>query len=189
MCMRFALACVLCAVAAASSARAQTCTFSISPTTATFTSAGGSDVINITLVTGAATCQRTATSNANWITISYGTPGTGSGTVGYTVQSNPFPVERTGTITVAGQTHTVTEAAGSCTYSISPSSVPTRQVERSSVRFKSSPKPLWKSSAEIGGVSASDGERRGTPFAEGRMSFATSRLPGGLHGHRSAEGS
>lgn len=122
MCMRFALACVLCAVAAASSARAQTCTFSISPTTATFTSAGGSDVINITLVTGAATCQRTATSNANWITISYGTPGTGSGTVGYTVQSNPFPVERTGTITVAGQTHTVTEAAGSCTYSISPSS-------------------------------------------------------------------
>lgn len=100
----------------------QTCTFSLSPISANFNSAGGNDIIEITLVSGASSCSRTATSNANWITISFGSPGTGNGTVGYTVQANPFTVARTGTLTVAGQTFTVNQAAGSCTYSISPTS-------------------------------------------------------------------
>ncbi len=109
-------------LAAALPAAAQTCVFSLSPTSAQFTAAGGNDTVTITQVSGASNCARTATSNANWITISFGTPGTGNGTVGYTVQSNPFTVERTGTLTIAGQAFTVTQAAGSCTYSLSPSS-------------------------------------------------------------------
>ncbi len=108
--------------ACAAPALGQTCVFSISPASSNFSAAGGNDIINVSLTSGPATCSRTATSNANWITISFGTPGTGNGTVGFTVQANPFIVERSGTISVAGSTFTVTQSAGSCTYSISPSS-------------------------------------------------------------------
>lgn len=104
----------------ASAAFGQTCVFSISPTSGSFTATAGNDLINVSLVSGPSTCTRTATSNAPWITISFGSPGTGNGTVGYSVQANPFTVDRTGTITVAGLTFTVSQSAGSCTYSVSP---------------------------------------------------------------------
>lgn len=97
------------------------CTFSISPTSQNFPTSGGNDIITITQTSGTV-CARTATSNAQWITISFGSPGTGNGTVGFTVQSNNFTVVRTGTITVAGQTFTVTQAAANCSYTLSPSS-------------------------------------------------------------------
>ncbi len=75
-----------------------------------------------TSVTGGA-CNWTATSNAPWITVTSGTPGADNGTVGYSVAPNTGPA-RTGTITIAGLTFTVTQDAGtsSCTYSISPTS-------------------------------------------------------------------
>ncbi len=42
------------------------------------------------------------------------------GVVTYTVDGNPFPTERTGTLTIAGQTFTVNLVAG-CTYTLSTS--------------------------------------------------------------------
>ena len=59
------------------------------------------------------TCPWTAVSNDAWITITSGSSGDGSGTVEYSVAENTDPNPRTGTITVAGYTHTVYQAGAS----------------------------------------------------------------------------
>jgi hypothetical protein len=54
----------------------------------------------------------TAQSNDSWITITSGAAGTGSGTVGFSLQANTGAV-RTGTITIEGQTFTITQESAS----------------------------------------------------------------------------
>ena len=65
----------------------------------------------------------TATSNAPWIVIESGASGTGGGAVSYRAAANNTGAERVGTLTIAGQTHTVTQAGGpACTFTIAPTS-------------------------------------------------------------------
>jgi hypothetical protein len=71
-------------------------------------------------VTAPAGCAWTATSNAPWITITAGASGSGNGTLSYSVPANTGP-QRIGTITIAGQTFTLTQNSG-CTYTLSPTS-------------------------------------------------------------------
>ncbi len=74
-------------------------------------------------VTVASGCAWTASSSVAWVTVIAGASGTGNGAVAFRVAANPGSV-RTGTVTVAGQTFTVTQAAAiACTYAISPTSV------------------------------------------------------------------
>jgi hypothetical protein len=94
------------------------CAASINPTSQTIGAGGGA--ATAVAVTSTAGCAWTATSNASWITITQGATGSGNGTVAFTVASTTGP-ERSGTLTIAGQTHTVTQTSG-CTYSISPTS-------------------------------------------------------------------
>ena len=99
---------------------AAACIYSIAPTAAHYLAAGGAGSIAVTAGTS---CAWTAVSNDGWITITSGSPGTASGTVGYAVGANATTVSRTGTITVAGSTFTVTQdGTVPCTYSISPTS-------------------------------------------------------------------
>lgn len=100
----------------------QNCNYSISPLSAAFQASGGNAQITINVSPAGCSSTRTAISNASWITISFGAAGTGAGTVGYTVAANNFLAERTGTITVAGQTFTVIQAAGSCALTLQPTS-------------------------------------------------------------------
>ncbi len=96
------------------------CTYSVSPTSRSLDSWPGSSTTTVTTGGG---CGWTATSNASWLTISGGSNGTGSGTVTFGVTANTAPGDRTGTLTVAGQTVTVIQdggAPGSCTYGVSP---------------------------------------------------------------------
>jgi hypothetical protein len=60
-------------------------------------------------VTSGAACGWTAVSNVTWITVTAGSSGTSNGSVGYNVASNSTASSRTGTLTVAGQTVTVTQ--------------------------------------------------------------------------------
>ena len=97
--------------------RITACTYSISPTSANFGSAGGTGSVSVTAGVG---CAWTAVSNASWIHVTSGGSGTGNGTVGYTVDVNSSS-SRTGTMTVAGETFTVSQSgAAACSYSISP---------------------------------------------------------------------
>ncbi|HUW66626.1 MAG TPA: BACON domain-containing carbohydrate-binding protein [Candidatus Nanoarchaeia archaeon] len=95
------------------------CTYSISPTNQSFGNISGSGSVSVTSL---GDCSWTATSNYDWITITSGDSGNGSGTVGYSVAANPEASSRTGTITIAGETFTVTQDGIACTYSISPTS-------------------------------------------------------------------
>ena len=83
------------------------CTYSLSSTTVNFKSPGGTASVGVTTQ---GNCSWTATSNASWITITQVNNGTGSGTVAYSVSPNPSPSNRTGTMTIAGQTHTVKQS-------------------------------------------------------------------------------
>ncbi|KJU84859.1 conserved hypothetical protein, secreted [Candidatus Magnetobacterium bavaricum] len=82
------------------------CSCTINPTNKSFKSTGGSDNVGVTADNKV--CKWTASSNDGWITVN--TPsGTGNGTVAYNVSENTSEKERTGTITIAGQTFTVTQ--------------------------------------------------------------------------------
>ncbi|NOT62833.1 MAG: choice-of-anchor D domain-containing protein, partial [Acidobacteria bacterium] len=89
------------------------CTYTIAPTSQTFTAAGGNGTVNITAATG---CAWTAASNATWLSVTSGAAGSGNGAVGFTAAANTTTSSRTGTLTIAGQTFTVTQAAQACTY-------------------------------------------------------------------------
>jgi hypothetical protein len=93
------------------------CRYEVAPTSQNIGAAGGAGTP--VTVSAPSTCQWGAASNAAWITITSGASGTGSGTVRYLVAPNVGGA-RTGTLTIAGQTFTVTQAALACSYSISP---------------------------------------------------------------------
>lgn len=91
-----------------------TCTYSITPLSNSVAAAGGNGTVAVTAGSG---CPWTATTSANWITVTSATSGTGNGSVSYQVAANPSTSLRTGTITIAGQTQTITQAPG-CAYTI-----------------------------------------------------------------------
>jgi C1A family cysteine protease len=84
-----------------------TCSSSISPTSRSLGSSSGSGSIE---VTAGGSCSWVAVSNASWITVTGGASGTGNGTVSYNITENTGAKRRIGTITIAGQTYTVTQA-------------------------------------------------------------------------------
>jgi hypothetical protein len=99
---------------------AKPCTYSISPTSRSFQSGGGAGSISVN--SSKNDCSWTASEGVTWISITSGKSGSGDGTVTYSVLDNTGASTRTATITVAGRSHTVTQAGIPCTYSISPTS-------------------------------------------------------------------
>jgi uncharacterized protein (TIGR03437 family) len=96
------------------------CSYTIAPASRSFTATAATGSVAVTADTG---CTWTAGSSASWITITSGSSGSGSGTVEYSVAANTGTSSRTGTLTIAGQTFTATQAAGStCSYAIVPTS-------------------------------------------------------------------
>ncbi|MEB2307954.1 MAG: M6 family metalloprotease domain-containing protein [Candidatus Brocadiaceae bacterium] len=96
------------------------CTYSLSSTSQTFDFSGGSGSVGVTA--SSEICVWMATSNEDWITITSGDSGTGSGTVYYSVSPNKDTSARSGIMTLAGQTFTVTQYGMECTYSLSSTS-------------------------------------------------------------------
>ena len=91
-------------------APAPVCAPSINPASITV---GDEDIPGLTVaVTAAGGCAWTATSNAGWLQITNGSSGSGNGTVTYSVSKGSG---RSGTITIAGQTFTVTQVKCSAT--------------------------------------------------------------------------
>ena len=99
------------------------CTYSISPSSQQFDASGGTGSVNVTAPSG---CAWTATSNnTDWITITSNSTASGNGTVNYTVAANTSTSQRTGTMTIAGQTFNVTQSPGAApVYTPSASSRP-----------------------------------------------------------------
>ncbi len=88
------------------------CAFTPGATSATLSSDQGSSTISVT--TGAG-CIWEAVSNASWITLGSGGASFGPAVVTYSVSANTGSTTRSGPLTIAGQTFTVTQTAPSST--------------------------------------------------------------------------
>ena len=86
---------------------AATCTYTLSASGASVSRRATTGSVGVTAGAG---CRWTAVSNAAWITVTSGASGTGPGTVSYSVAANTANSSRTGTITIAGETYTVTQS-------------------------------------------------------------------------------
>ena len=81
------------------------CSYSISPHDHTLEKDGGTGTVSVNTQSG---CAWTAVSNVSWITITSGSSGIDDGTVRYTAAANTTGNNLTGTLTIAGQTFTLT---------------------------------------------------------------------------------
>jgi uncharacterized protein (TIGR03437 family) len=88
----------------------QACTYAIDPANQNIPVSGGSNAVT---VTAPDTCTWTASSNSDFLSVDSGSSGTGTGVVNYTVAANTGASARTGTLTIAGQTFTVSQAGAS----------------------------------------------------------------------------
>ena len=90
------------------------CSVSIDPLSANYGAGSGAGSVS---VTAGASCGWTAINNdPSWLSVTSGSPGSGNGSIGYSVTANSGPA-RTGTLTIAGQTFTVNQAVGSVSIS------------------------------------------------------------------------
>ena len=89
-----------------------TCTYNISSTTLSVAGTGGTAFLTVTAGAG---CAWTASSNSAFVTLTSAASQSGNGTVNVTVSENSGDA-RTGTLTVAGQTVTVSQASGDPLY-------------------------------------------------------------------------
>jgi hypothetical protein len=94
------------------------CRFDLAPSSVAIPQAGGSGRADVRASSGL--CTWTAASDVDWIAITSGASGKGSGAVLFNVLPASGP-PRTGTLAIAGHHFSVTQADG-CTYAIAPSS-------------------------------------------------------------------
>jgi all-beta uncharacterized protein/BACON domain-containing protein len=142
------------------------CSFAISPNSQNVGAAGGTGSATVTAAAG---CAWTATSNASWIVVSSGASGTGNGPVGFTVGANTG-ASRTGTLTIAGQTFTVSQDAVPCTFTVAPTTVTVVVAGGSgSVAVTAGAGCAWTASSNAGWLSITSGSS-GT--GNGTVSFS-----------------
>lgn len=93
------------------------CAYSVTPGNTLFSASGGTGTISVVT---AAVCGWTAISNSSFITINSDAVGSGTGAVSFTVSPTSGSA-RTGTLTIAGQTLTISQNFGSgCAYTLTP---------------------------------------------------------------------
>jgi hypothetical protein len=95
------------------------CDYSVSPTTQSFAAGGGGGTIDVT--TGAK-CSWTAVSNGSWLVVASKGSISGKDKVNFSALPNPSGSARTATLTVAGQSVTVTQSGMSYAITASPGS-------------------------------------------------------------------
>ena len=151
-----------------STARAA-CTFTLDSSSASFSSASNSSVAHITA--SASNCAWTATSNTSWILISFGSSGTGNGSVGFAVLQNNTFSQRSGSLTIAGIAFTVNQAGATCTYGLSPGSA-TVSASGASGSFNVTSGCSWTASANADWLTAS-----GSATGNGVVSYSADPNP------------
>ncbi len=88
------------------------CDFALSSQSISLDAGANTRTVDVSGTTG---CAWNASSNAAWINVTSNANGSGNGLVFYSVAANTGTASRTGTVTIAGQTLTITQAANSST--------------------------------------------------------------------------
>jgi hypothetical protein len=93
------------------------CSFSLSATSASKTAASSTGTVNVTGSPSGCTGSWSSSANTSFLSILSGGSGSGSGTttLTYSVATNSSTSSRNGTLTIAGQTFTVTQSGASVT--------------------------------------------------------------------------
>jgi all-beta uncharacterized protein/BACON domain-containing protein len=97
---------------------ATSCSYALSGTSQALSVDGGTGTVTVT--TGAGCAWTAASNNTPWLTVTSGASGSGGGSVGFSATANNQTTTKSGTLTIAGNTFTVTEAA--CGYTLTPTS-------------------------------------------------------------------
>ncbi len=88
------------------------CTFTLDPDSAQVSA--GATTGSFGVNASASTCPRSATSNASWLTVTFGQTGSGNGSVGYRADTNSTYATRTGTITVGNAVFSLSQTGAPC---------------------------------------------------------------------------
>jgi hypothetical protein len=152
-----------------------TCTYTIAPTSANVVALGGSGSFAVTSQSG---CQWSSSSGASWISVTSGASGTGNGSVAFSVGVN-LGGARSGTITAAGRSFTVNQAAvlaPACTYSVSPDNVKVgKNGDDKSIKVQTSAGCAWTAKSNTSWISISGASGTGN----GNVTISVSKNNGG----------
>ncbi len=135
------------------------CTYSISSVGEAAPLSGGSGTVNVTAGSG---CKWTAASSEPWIQVTSGASGTGNGTVSFYVSPNS-PVAnqgapaRTGTISIAGYTYTVTQGDLSCVYTVAMEASGAGAFSNSIDVYTSNQQCMWTASPQVSWITVTSG--------------------------------
>ena len=148
------------------------CSYTVSPTTRNVGGAGGS---SSTAVSTSAGCSWTSASNSSWITLTSAPSRNGSGSVNFTIAPNQGAA-RSGTLTVAGRTVTVSQSANACSFSLSPTSRTVHAgASTNTVQLSATSGCAWTVSANVSWLSASSSSGIGSRL----ISYSVAVNPGG----------
>jgi Putative binding domain, N-terminal len=139
------------------------CTYSLSPTDASFGAQGG---LGTTVLTTTPTCGWGATTNASWIALTSGRclvgdisrcP-QGSGKINFAVAANNSPTSRSGIVSAGGQQFQVTQQGLTCAFFVTPTSVPIGSAGGTARINVATPAPCsWSASSNAAWVTAVGG--------------------------------
>jgi len=113
------LAAALAAGCSSLDAVAPSCSFQVSPTSASFSGTGGTSSLSVST---ASACKWHASSNAAWLTVNGSADGQGDGKVYFAVAGNASESMRTGKLEVGDVDVNVLQAPANCNYAISQTS-------------------------------------------------------------------
>jgi len=134
------------------------CRFQLATTSQSFGQVGGTGTVNVQA--SSSLCAWTATSDADWISITSGASGRGSAPVAFTVAPTTGP-PRAGTLTVAGFRFNVSQTEG-CTFAIAPPSFTTGAAGGSNVvAVTAGPGCPWTASSDVTWISIATGAGTG----------------------------
>jgi glucose/arabinose dehydrogenase len=148
-----------------------TCTYAIAPASANVGVAGGGGDVNVTTADG---CVWTAASNADWIHAA--AAGSGNGDVSYTVDANPSSSGRAGTVTIAGQTFSVSQQGNvACSYGVQPTYVRYSALARNAaVKVSTGSGCAWSAVSNVAWITISDSANGP---GSGTVSYSVAALP------------
>jgi len=134
------------------------CSYSVGLTTNSFAAGGGTGTASVTAGAG---CSWSATSGADWVTLSGASQGSGPGSFTYTVAASSAANDRQTTIGVASASATISQTA--CAITVAPTAITVGNgSEQASVAVTASGACSWNASADATWLSADPGTGHGS---------------------------
>ena len=150
------------------------CAYQIDPNNQSIGANGGAGIqVHVSTTSG---CAWTATSNASWITVTSGASGSGNGNVNFNVAPNTGSSTRTGTLTIAGRTFTVSQERLVCNFDLSRNSESfEEQGGNGSVDVETTTGCAWTATSQVSWITITSGQ---SGVGDGTVRFTVDRNQG-----------